>query len=269
MILRNSATSAALLDGYALYDKDARDGKYDSPDFIFPAGTRIPAGGTLRVLTGSDLTPDSAAPDTPMFTKGANFLDDTGDRVELSAPDQGARGLHDDLAGRMQRQVRPDHADATRRRHGADHTGSVTIQWGAPISRGGNRDRRVHRHSVRLAERRSGTGHLQHERIGSSNAASLAPSAFRYFAEVVAKNAQGASAPSAPRVLAAPRTVPSAPGSVSVSGTPGGVNVSWRPTAENGAAITKYTASAYTAGTGGNPVGSCTTSNGALSGAPS
>ncbi len=53
---------------------------------------------------------------------------------------------------------------------------------------------------------------------------------------------------------------------MAVSGTPGGVNVTWTPAAENGAAITKYTASAYTAGTGGNPVGSCTTSNGSLTG---
>ena len=75
----------------------------------------------------------------------------------------------------------------------------------------------------------------------------------------------GTSGPSW-RVLAAPRTVPSAPGSVAVSGTPGGVNVTWTPAAENGATITKYTASAYTAGTGGNPVGTCTTSNGSLTG---
>ena len=88
----------------------------------------------------------------------------------------------------------------------------------------------------------------------------------RYYAEVVATKRQGDSAPSAPRVLAAPRTVPSAPGSVAVSGTPGGVNVTWTPAAENGATITKYTAAAYTAGTGGNPVGSCTTSNGSLIG---
>ena len=67
------------------------------------------------------------------------------------------------------------------------------------------------------------------------------------------------------RVLAAPRTVPGAPDR-RVSGTPGGVNVSWTPAAENGATITKYTASAYTAGTGGNPVGSCTTSNGSMAG---
>ena len=80
---------------------------------------------------------------------------------------------------------------------------------------------------------------------------------------MVAHNTQGISGPSW-RVLAAPRTVPSAPGNVAVSGTPGGVNVSWTPAAENGAAITKYTASAYTAGTGGNPVSSCTTSNGSL-----
>jgi hypothetical protein len=53
---------------------------------------------------------------------------------------------------------------------------------------------------------------------------------------------------------------------VAVSGTPGGVNVTWTPAAENGAAITKYTASAYTAGTGGSPVGSCTTSNGSVTG---
>jgi hypothetical protein len=87
----------------------------------------------------------------------------------------------------------------------------------------------------------------------------------RYYTEVVASNAVGSSGPSAPRVQAAPRTVPGVPGSVVVNGTAGGVQVSWAPAAENGARITGYTASAFTHATGGDPVSSCTANGGALS----
>jgi hypothetical protein len=54
------------------------------------------------------------------------------------------------------------------------------------------------------------------------------------------------------------------PGNVAVAGNPGGLAVSWAPAAENGATITRYTAAAYRTGTGGSPVGSCTTSSGAV-----
>ncbi len=55
IILRNTSASAMRLDGHALWDKDARVSgttSFDSPDYIFPPGTTIPVGGTLRVLTG-------------------------------------------------------------------------------------------------------------------------------------------------------------------------------------------------------------------------
>jgi hypothetical protein len=85
-----------------------------------------------------------------------------------------------------------------------------------------------------------------------------------FYAEVVARNSQGVSAPSAPRVQGMPRTAPAAPGTVTVSGGSGSVNVTWSAAAPNGAAVTSYTAAAYTTATGGNPASQCSTTDGSL-----
>ena len=158
---------------------------------------------------------------------------------------------------RVFRSIAPgrDHCTVDRvRRHG--HLGRPDLaRWPG--------DHRVHRDCLRRAGRRQRNRQSAQPAAAIDPAPSPASMGRKYYVEVVATNAQGTSGPSW-RVRAVPKTVPSAPGSVAVSGTPGGVNVTWTPAAENGATITKYTASAYTAGTGGNPVGSCTTSNGSL-----
>ena len=59
---------------------------------------------------------------------------------------------------------------------------------------------------------------------------------------------------------ATPRTIPGAPSSVSAVSNTSSADVSWKAPADNGgAAVTGYTASAYTTSTGTTPYSSCTT----------
>ena len=141
---------------------------------------------------------------------------------------------------------------------------SVTVNWGAPISRGGTA---ITGYTATAYSAAIGGSPLARCTAGGSARSCTFPATMgqTYYVEVVATNAQGTSGPSW-RVQAVPKTVPTAPGRVSVSGTPGGVNVSWLPAAANGATITRYTASAYTAATGGKAAGSCTASNGSMTG---
>jgi hypothetical protein len=79
-----------------------------------------------------------------------------------------------------------------------------------------------------------------------------------YHLAVSAKNALGEGAASA-RVAGVPATAPSAPGSVTLTPGNGRLTATWpAPIGTGGSPVTGYTASAYTAASGGTAVRSCT-----------
>ena len=262
--ISNTTSSAIDLTGYALWDKDPRI-TTDTPDHVFPRGTVVPANGTLRVRSGPPTTLEPASA-TLHYTGRATLFTQAGDRIELAnlnkAPVACTSWGGVTCRGQQPVSTSTQPVGVTARTTAS----SMTVAWGAPISRGGTA---ITGYTATAFDAPNGgnvvgacsTG-------GTARACTISGLALggRYYAEVVATNAVGTSAPSAPRVLGAPRTVPSAPGNVTATGVPGGMSVTWTPAAENGATITRYTASAYTAGTGGSPVASCTTSNGTMTG---
>ena len=81
-----------------------------------------------------------------------------------------------------------------------------------------------------------------------------------YSIKIRASNAIGVSSASN-AISVTPAGVPTSPRSVSVSAAPAALIVTWAaPTSSNGSTITGYTASAYTALTGGAAVSTCTSS---------
>ena len=254
------------LTGYGLWNKDARegtDGLIDTPDYVFPRGTTVAAGATLRVRSGNptELTPSSA---TLHYTGRSELFTPAGDLVELSNMNKAmvdceAWGA---VTCRCQRPVSisTQPVGITAR----ISAGDLIVNWGAPISRGGTA---ITGYTATAFDAPNGGNP-----IGSCSTGGDARSCTiggltlggTFYAEVVARNAVGVSAPSAPRVLGVPRTVPAAPGAVTVSGGSGGVNVTWSAAAPNGAAVTSYTAAAYTTATGGAPSSQCSTTDGAL-----
>jgi len=79
-----------------------------------------------------------------------------------------------------------------------------------------------------------------------------------YFMDVVATNAVGTGPASARSGAVVPFTTPSAPRNVSVTAATKSAVVRWSaPSSTGGSAITAYTATAYTASTGGTAVSSC------------
>jgi fibronectin type 3 domain-containing protein len=269
--LTNTSASTARLGGYGLWN--AQSSRFDNNGrlenraaFLFDAAETLGAGQTLRVYFAS--APPSVGQTgggVKSIFAGANLaLNTDSDFVEL-ANLNGAQIACRSKAGsscvRAQvASVPSSPVGVTARSTASD----VTVTWGAPISRGGLA---IAGYSATAYDAPVGGNIIASCAAGGADRSCSFPATLgsAYYVDVVATNAQGSSGPSW-RVRAVPKTVPSAPGNVTVSGTPGGVNVTWTPAVENGATITKYTASAYTAGTGGNPVGTCTTSNGSLTG---
>jgi len=82
-----------------------------------------------------------------------------------------------------------------------------------------------------------------------------------YYVEVVATNAAGNSPASAPRVSVSPLILaaPNAPTTVTATRGNGTITATWNDAVNNGDPVTGYTATAYTALTGGTAAGTCTT----------
>ena len=230
---------------------------------MFPRGTTIPAGATLRVRSGdpTELTPSSA---TLHYTGRSALFTQAGDLVELSNMNKAmvdcqAWGA---VTCRSQRPVSisTQPVGITARISGRN----LAVNWGAPISRGGTA---ITGYTATAFDAPNGGNEIGRcSTGGDARSCTIGGLALggRFYAEVVARNSVGVSAPSAPRVLGMPRTAPAAPGSVSVSGGSGSVNVKWSAAAPNGATVTSYTAAAYTTATGGNPSSQCSTTGGAL-----
>ncbi len=270
-IVELTAAADVRLGGYGLWDKESSSyvnggSVEDRAAYLFPMNQRLAAGQKLRVHFGATPSPLPTPPanSTDLWTGESSFIAPSGDFVELASLSRSSLDCEITPGGScrpaQQLSISSSPVGVTAR----TTPSSVTVNWGAPISRGGSP---ITGYTATAFNAPIGGSPIASCTAGGGDRSCSFAGGIggKYYVEVQAHNAQGTSGPSW-RVLAAPRTVPSAPGSVSASGTPGGVNVSWTPAAENGATITKYTASAYTAGTGGNPVGSCTTSNGSMAG---
>lgn len=265
--IRNISSSALDLTGYGLWDKDARpgtDGDIDTPDYVFPRGTTIAAGETLSVRSGSptELSPSSA---TLHYTGKSALFTEAGDRVELSSMNKALVDCQawGSVTCRPARAVSISTQPVGVTARISD--GNLTVNWGAPISRGGTAITGYTATAFDAANGGNPIGSCSTGGEARSCAISGLALGGSFYAEVVAQNSVGVSAPSAPRVLGVPRTVPAAPGTVTVSGGSGRVDVGWSAAAPNGATVTSYTAAAYTTATGGVPSSQCTTAGDALS----
>ncbi len=264
--LVNRTNETLGLGGYGLWDKNPRK-TTDTPDYLFPRDARIAPGGTLRVRSGAPTAVDPAS--ASLLYRGADrtrsLFSSSGDRVELSNLNTAPVTCIDwGSADGTCRGERPKSSPTPPLGITARATpSSVVINWGAPISTGGSPITSWTATAYDVPNGGSPVGSCT-AAAGARSCSIPATIGRRYFAEVTAANAIGVSGPSAPRVLATPRTVPTAPGSVTATGTTGGITVSWTASQPNGAAVSAYTASAYTSGTGGAPAGSCVASGGAM-----
>ncbi len=264
-----TASADTKLGGYGFWDKESSSyvnggSIEDRAAYLFPMDQTLAAGQKLRVRFGAvpSPLPATSTNTTDLWTGQSGFLAPSGDFVELASLSRSSLDCKVTAGGSCRPAQQLSIASSPVGVTARTSPSSVAVYWGAPISRGGSP---ITGYRATAFDASIGGNAIASCTAGGgerscSFGAGVGP---KYYVEVVAHNAQGTSGPSW-RVLAAPRTVPSAPGSVSASGTPGGVNVSWTPAAENGATITQYTASAYKAGTGGSPVGSCTTNSGSL-----
>ena len=234
--IKNTTGSTVDLTGYGLWNKDARAGDggllIDTPDYVFPRGTNIPAGETLRVRSGdpTELTPGSATlhyTGKPALFNPLDPANPAGDLIELSNMNKAMVDCEawGEQTCRSQRPVSisTQPVGITARISGS----SLTVNWGAPISRGGTA---ITGYSATAFDAPNG-GNVIGSCSTGGDARSCDIGGLRlggtFYAEVVARNAVGVSAPSAPRVQGMPRTVPAAPGTVSVSGGSSSVNVMW------------------------------------------
>lgn len=254
------------LGGYGLWDQNARPlnpgeigpDLVDTPDFVFPRDARIPASGTLLIRSGEPTAIEPASAN--LLYTGKDRIFDADDRMELAglnkAPVACRRTTGAACAVRVDKAVPTQPLGVSARARPRE--ASVDVSWGLPLSSGGTpiTGYTATAFTVSLG----GSPVSSCSTNGSARACSLpAQPGTPHYIEVVAHNAVGTSAPSAPRQLATPRTVPSAPGSVQAASFPGAAHVTWEASAANGSAITSYTAAAYTAPTGGESVASCTT----------
>ncbi len=265
--ITNKSASAVRLGGYGLWDRySSNESSTDSARYLFPADTALEPGESLLVHFGTAPNTKPAAPSgaTWLWTGDGTFInaDSAGDFVELAHLSRALVDCETTGAATCRDAQQVTVSSSPVGLTALASASSVTVNWGAPISRGGTP---ITGYTATAYDAPIGGSAIASCAAGGAARSCSFPGSMgrAYYVEVVARNAQGTSGPSW-RVRAVPRTVPGAPGSVSASGTPGGINVTWTPAAGNGAPVTRYAASAYTASTGGSPVGSCTTSNGSM-----
>jgi hypothetical protein len=262
----NTSGQPVRLGGYGLWDAySANGGSTDSARYLFPPDQVLGAGASLLVHFGAAPNTKPAPPTgaTWLWTGTSTFIN-TDDFVELANLNRAQIDCEKTGTGTC-RGSRPTAVPSSPVGITAQSSASsVTVNWGAPISKGGLA---ISGYTATAFDAPIGGNPISGCSAGGGGRSCSFPGALGqpYFVEVVAHNAQGTSGPSW-RVRAVPKTVPGAPGNVWASGTPGGLNVTWTPSVENGAPITRYTAAAYKSATGGSPVGTCSTSNGSMPG---
>jgi len=260
----NRSGQTVRLGGYGLWDEySANGGSTDSARYLFPPDQVLGAGASLLVHFGSAPSTKPTAPSGSqwIWTTTGTFIN-TDDFVELANLNRAQIDCKTSGAGTC-RGSRPVSVPTSPVGLTALASAStVTVNWGAPISSGGSPITGYTATAFDAPVGGSAVGGCT--AAGTASSCSFPAAVGRtYYAEVVARNAQGTSGPSW-RVRAVPKTVPGLPGSVQVNAEGTGIRVRWSAAAANGAAVTSYRASAYTAATGGSPVSSCTASGGAF-----
>lgn len=259
--LVNTGGAVAKLGGYGFWDKDSAAGSTDNHAYLFPANQAIGAGQTLRVHFGTPNAAGTMPAGTTVLEAGpTGFLNPAGDFVELANLNRSLVACTT-IGAATCRTASPTAVSTSPVGVTARTTASsVTVSWGAPISRGGTA---ITGYTATAFNASVGGSPVGSCSAGGGERACSFPAAVgtQYFVEVVAQNAVGTSAPSW-RVLATPKTVPASPGSVTAAGGKGAISVAWVPGAANGRPITNFTARAYRSGTGGGASGSCTSGGG-------
>ena len=153
--IQNTTGGPIDLTGYALWDKDPRTST-DTPDYVFPRGTTIPASSTLRVRSGTPTAFEAAGSTLHYTGKSPKFtaLPAGADRIELSNLNKALVSCQawGGVSCRGQQQVTtPTQPVGITARTTPN---SVTVQWGAPISRGGTPITGYTSDCVRCAQRR-------------------------------------------------------------------------------------------------------------------
>ncbi|MBU6279860.1 MAG: fibronectin type III domain-containing protein [Actinomycetales bacterium] len=134
----------------------------------------------------------------------------------------------------------------------------AVITWTAPTSNGGS--------AITGYTARAWTAATAGTQLGSCTATTTTctitglTNGTAVYIDVVAANALGTSAASTPRVAVTPGGVPGAPTSVTAVAGKSRVTVRWAaPLSTGGAAVQGYTATAWSAATGGTALGTCST----------
>ena len=82
--IANGSNAQIDLTGYALWDKDPRNCT-DTPDYVFPRGTTIPANATLKVRSGAPTTVEPGSATLHYTGRGPKFnVVPNADLIELS-----------------------------------------------------------------------------------------------------------------------------------------------------------------------------------------
>lgn len=146
--------------------------------------------------------------------------------------------------------------------------GQLRVSWGAPAGDAtAAPGQRVTGYSAVLWDSMTGGSELGRCTTEAASAA-VAPATIcsvtgltngtTAYAEVIARNAAGDSAPSSPRVPGTPRSVPGPPADLIVTPGPASLRASWSaPSSNGGWPISAYTVTAYDAATGGATLARC------------
>ncbi len=252
------------LGGYGLWDRySANEASSGFARYLFPAEQVLGGRGSLLLHFGSaPRTKPSAPTGSAWLWTGQDTYINADDFVELANLNRAQVDCAVSGAGTCRGSRPTSVASSPVGLTAKSSSRSVSVSWGAPISRGGTAIT-----SYTATAFNAPVGGSPIARCSTSGAARScsfpATIGRTYYVEVTASNAQGTSGPSW-RVRAVPRTIPGVPGSPRVTAQGSGVRVQWSAAAPNGAAVSSYRASAYTAATGGTPASTCVASGGAL-----
>ncbi len=198
-----TASANVKLGGYGLWDKESSS--YVNPDgsvedraaYLFPVGQTLAAGQTLRVHFGATPSPLPATPanSVDLWTGEPGFLQATGDFVELASLSRSSLSCVVTPGGScrpaQQLSISSSPVGVTAR----TTPGSVSVNWGAPIARGGSP---ITGYTATAFDAPIGGSPLASCAAGGADRSCSFPASVgtKYYVEVAAQNAQGTSGPS-------------------------------------------------------------------------